>query len=101
MTTTTTPQTFLVYTAKVCPYAQRALLALDEAGVPYQPYEIDLLNKPEWYESKVNAASKVPVLVLDPGSDKQVNLPESLVIAEYVAEQYEEKMGEQALLPKE
>ena len=54
----TTAEPILLYTAKICPYAARAELALEEAGVPWERYEIDLLNKPEWYESKVNKASK-------------------------------------------
>ncbi len=63
-----------------------------------RPRTVDLQAKPSWYNSKVNAASKVPVLVLNPSaesangggdeSDGTVKLPESMVISEYIAEQY-------------
>lgn len=38
----------VLYTAKICPYAQRAAIALREAGVEYESVEIDLTNKPSW-----------------------------------------------------
>lgn len=48
----------LLYTAKVCPYAARAELALELAGLDYDVFEVDLMNKPSWYADKINAASK-------------------------------------------
>lgn len=75
----------LLYSARICPWAQRATLALQETGLPHSIYEIDLQvrsfwtaskeihcltspacaslltqNKPSWYNSKINPASKVP-----------------------------------------
>ncbi|SPO32794.1 uncharacterized protein UTRI_05696_B [Ustilago trichophora] len=73
----------LLYTAKVCPYAARAELALALAGIQHETFQVDLFNKPEWY-NKVNSASKVPVLVTDVGSEDEFKLPESLVIVEYI-----------------
>ncbi|SPO30232.1 uncharacterized protein UTRI_05696 [Ustilago trichophora] len=75
---------FLLYTAKVCPYAARAELALALAGIQHETFEVDLMNKPDWYNEKVNAASKVPVLVTNPESSTEFKLPESLVIVEYI-----------------
>lgn len=75
-----TSQKLLLYTAKVCPYAARTELALAIAGLPHETYEVDLLNKPSWYNKKVNKASKVPVLVVE----DSYKLPESLVIVEYI-----------------
>lgn len=49
---------FLLYTAKVCPYAARVELALALAGIPYERFEVDLANKPSWYAERVNKASK-------------------------------------------
>ncbi|EST08595.1 Glutathione S-transferase, N-terminal [Kalmanozyma brasiliensis GHG001] len=72
-----------LYTAKVCPYAARAELALAVAGIDYETFAVDLLNKPEWYAERINAASKVPVLVSEE-NDHQFKLPESLVIVEYI-----------------
>ncbi|TKY90248.1 hypothetical protein EX895_000246 [Sporisorium graminicola] len=73
----------LLYTAKVCPYAARAELALAIAGIPHEKFEVDLLNKPSWYAEKINKASKVPVLVTTKG-ETEFKLPESLVIVEYI-----------------
>lgn len=53
----------LLYTAKVCPFAARAELALALAGIRHDTFEVDLLNKPEWYADKVNKASKGKFLV--------------------------------------
>lgn len=37
-----------LYNATICPFAQRAVIALKETGVDYETVDIDLLNKPEW-----------------------------------------------------
>ena len=63
------------------PWAQRATLAVEEVGATVKHVEIDLKNKPSWYASTVNPASKVPVLSVD-----GVNIPESHVILELVAD---------------
>jgi len=87
----------LLYTAKVCPWAQRATLALEEVGAKWEPYEIDLQNKPSWYASKVNPASKVPVIQLGKGDDAP-KIPESAVIVELVADLFQES---HPILPKD
>ncbi|KAJ2158873.1 hypothetical protein GGF46_003456 [Coemansia sp. RSA 552] len=74
---------YTLYSNAQCPYAQRALRAFNAAGVDYQVVEIDLQNKPEWF-SKVNPQQKVPTLRTPDGT----LLVESLVIAEYVADQF-------------
>ncbi|WP_171258249.1 glutathione S-transferase N-terminal domain-containing protein, partial [Acinetobacter baumannii] len=33
---------------KLCPYVQRAVIALKEKGVPFERIDIDLANKPDW-----------------------------------------------------
>ncbi|SJX65326.1 uncharacterized protein SRS1_15596 [Sporisorium reilianum f. sp. reilianum] len=73
----------VLYTAKVCPYAARAELALALAGIAHDKYEVDLLNKPSWYAERINRASKVPVLV-STSEGREFKLPESLVIVEYI-----------------
>ncbi len=70
-----------LYTARVCPFAQRARLALREKGQPYETIEIDLGSMPEWYKQK-SPNQKVPLLELEDGR----LLWESAVIAEYVDE---------------
>ncbi|OLY80564.1 Glutathione S-transferase omega-1 [Smittium mucronatum] len=72
-----------LYTSKICPFAHRAVLALLEANVPYEAFEIDLTNKPEWFK-EVNPSTKVPTMRLPTGEI----LVESLLIVEYIAEQY-------------
>jgi len=90
--TTAVPLT--LYTNKGCPYAQRAIIALKETGIPHDSVEIDLKNKPSWYAPNINPASKVPAIVY--GGTKQedktkapadaVKLAESLVLVEFFAD---------------
>ncbi|WP_426609073.1 glutathione S-transferase family protein [Bradyrhizobium sp. McL0616] len=69
---------------KLCPYVQRAVIALNEKGVPFERIDIDLANKPDWF-LKLSPLGKVPVLVV--ATDKgEVALFESNVICEYIEE---------------
>ena len=69
---------------KLCPYVQRAVIALNEKGVAFERVDIDLANKPDWF-LKVSPLGKVPVLTV--ASDKgEVALFESNVICEYLEE---------------
>ena len=45
---------------KLCPYVQRAVIALSEKGVPFERIDIDLANKPDWF-LKVSPLGKTPV----------------------------------------
>ncbi|KAJ1730742.1 hypothetical protein LPJ61_002862 [Coemansia biformis] len=83
---------YTLYSNANCPYAQRALRAFNAANVPYTVEEIDLANKPSWYPL-VNPRGKVPALRTPDGTI----LIESLVIAEYVADQFPES----GLLPSD
>lgn len=65
---------------KLCPYVQRAVIALKERGVPFERLDIDLDNKPDWF-LKISPLGKVPVLQV---GDKAVF--ESAVILEYLEE---------------
>ncbi|KAH9983793.1 glutathione S-transferase [Russula compacta] len=94
----------IFYTAKVCPFAHRVELAFQEAGADVTRYQIDLQNKPEWYASRVNPASKVPALVYgspkshpENPSPESAKLAESLVLLEFVADLYPDS----GLLPKD
>ena len=49
---------------KLCPYVQRAVIALNEKGVPFERIDIDLANKPDWF-LKISPLGKVPVLLVD------------------------------------
>ena len=80
-----------LYDAARCPFCARVRIVLAEKGVPYEPIEIDLSNRPSWLYEK-NPAGKVPVLEED-----TLVLPESVVIMEYLEERYTEP----ALLPSD
>ncbi|MCK1712623.1 MULTISPECIES: glutathione S-transferase family protein [unclassified Bradyrhizobium] len=68
---------------KLCPYVQRAVIALNEKGVPFERIDIDLANKPKWF-LKLSPLGKVPVLVVT--AKDEVALFESNVICEYIEE---------------
>lgn len=57
----------LLYTYRRCPYAMRARMALLQAGVDYQPFEIVLRDKPPQMLA-VSPKGTVPVLVLPDGT---------------------------------
>ncbi|GLH75264.1 glutathione S-transferase [Bradyrhizobium sp. SSBR45G] len=67
---------------KLCPYVQRAVIALTEKGVAFERIDIDLANKPDWF-LKLSPLGKVPVLVV-PTAQGEVALFESNVICEYI-----------------
>jgi len=69
----------------LCPYVQRAAIALAEKGVEFERVTIDLANKPAWFVS-ISPLGKVPLLrVARPGRGEAV-LFESAVICEYIEE---------------
>ncbi|WP_407164672.1 glutathione S-transferase family protein [Bradyrhizobium sp. ORS 111] len=70
---------------KLCPYVQRAVIALAEKGVPFERIDIDLAHKPDWF-LKISPLGKVPVLVVTGDDGKEVALFESNVICEYIEE---------------
>ena len=59
-------QTCLLYTYRRCPYAMRARMALLQAGVAYQAYEVSLRDKPPAMLA-LSPKGTVPVLVLPNG----------------------------------
>ncbi|KAF9556784.1 hypothetical protein CPC08DRAFT_641089 [Agrocybe pediades] len=98
------PEQITLYTAKICPWAHRAELALKESKLPYKRYEIDLTNKPEWYAPTVNPASKVPAVAYGgPDVSPDTPSPESQKIAEsgVLLEFFADLSTEVALLPKD
>lgn len=69
---------------KLCPYVQRAVIALSEKNVEFERVDIDLANKPEWFK-KISPLGKVPLLQVE--QDGEVTtLFESAVILEYLEE---------------
>ena len=65
---------------KLCPYVQRAVIALTEKGVSFERIDIDLANKPDWF-LKISPLGKTPVLVVGEHA-----IFESAVILEYLEE---------------
>jgi glutathione S-transferase len=65
----------------LCPYVQRAAIALLEKGVPFERINIDLADKPDWFR-QISPRGKVPLLQI--GDDAV--LFESSVICEYLEE---------------
>ena len=62
----------------LCPYVQRAVIALEEKDAAYDRIDIDLKNKPEWF-LKISPLGKTPVLKVG-----QEAIFESAVICEYL-----------------
>lgn len=62
----------------LCPYVQRAAIALAEKGVPFQRRDVDLADKPAWFRS-ISPLGKVPLLQVG-----DAVLFESAVIVEYL-----------------
>ena len=59
---TTEPTGTLTLVSHVlCPYVQRATIALDEKGIAFQRIYIDLAHKPEWF-GRASPLGKVPLL---------------------------------------
>src|SRR5689334_11332704 len=48
---------------KLCPYVQRAVIALTEKGVPFERIDVDLASKPDWFV-KISPLGKTPVLLV-------------------------------------
>jgi len=65
---------------KLCPYVQRAVIALTEKGTAFERVDIDLANKPDWF-LKVSPLGKTPVLMVGEHA-----IFESAVILEYLEE---------------
>lgn len=64
----------------LCPYVQRAAIALAEKQVPFERRTVELSDKPEWFTS-ISPLGKVPLLI---AGDHVIF--ESAVILEYLEE---------------
>mgnify|MGYP001171009549 CR=1 FL=1 len=62
----------------LCPYVQRAAIALHEKAVPFTRTDIDLAAKPDWF-LKLSPTGKTPMLLVD-----GVPLFESAAIVDYL-----------------
>jgi glutathione S-transferase len=65
---------------KLCPYVQRAVIALTEKGVAFERVDVDLANKPDWFLA-ISPLGRTPVLQVGDSA-----IFESAVILEYLEE---------------
>jgi glutathione S-transferase len=65
---------------QLCPYVQRAAIALAEKGVAFERIDVDLENKPDWFLA-LSPLGKVPLLKVGDAA-----IFESAVILEYLEE---------------
>lgn len=70
----------LLVSHHLCPYVQRAVIALTEKAVPFARRDIDLSRKPDWFTA-LSPLGKTPVLVVGGRP-----IFESAVILEYLEE---------------
>src|ERR1700722_4336206 len=74
------PPRLTLISHKLCPYVQRAVIALTEKDVAFERVDIDLPTKPDWF-LKVSPLGRTPVLQLGDSA-----FFESAVILEYLEE---------------
>ena len=78
----------------LCPYVQRAAIALTEKGIAFERRYVDLADKPDWFRA-ISPLGKVPLLIVPQPDGSEAVLFESNVICEYI----EETQGGPALHP--
>jgi len=71
---------------KLCPYVQRAVITLEEKGVPYALEYIELDDPPDWF-GEISPFGKVPLLLVD-----DEVLFESGVIIDYLDEVFSPRL---------
>lgn len=74
------PHALTLISHPLCPYVQRAAIALAEKGIAFERIDIDLADKPDWF-LRVSPLGKTPVLLVD-GQP----IFESAAICEYLDE---------------
>jgi glutathione S-transferase len=75
-----TPGELTLISHHLCPYVQRAVIALTEKGVPFERVYVDLTDKPDWFLA-LSPLGKTPVLKVGATA-----IFESTVILEYLEE---------------
>lgn len=81
-----------LFSARACPFAHRTRLVLSHKKLPFELVEVDLQNKPAWFDAKLSGYGKVPALEHD-----GQHLWESAIVNEYL----DEVFPEPRLLPAE
>lgn len=88
------PHTLTLVSHTLCPYVQRAAIALTEKGIAFERINIDLANKPEWF-LKVSPLGKTPVLLVDGQA-----IFESAAICEYLDDTVQPRLHPQDALER-
>src|SRR4051812_25806030 len=78
-------RTLILISHHLCPYVQRAAIALAEKGVAFERVYVDLAAKPDWFKA-ISPLGKVPVLRLVQSGGEETSIFESAVILEYLEE---------------
>lgn len=78
-----TGATLTLVSHHLCPYVQRAAIALAEKGVAFERRTIDLAAKPDWFLT-MSPLGKVPLLLIQREDGSEAVLFESAVICEYL-----------------
>ncbi|KAF9973437.1 hypothetical protein BGZ73_003330 [Actinomortierella ambigua] len=84
---TMTGQKFILYSSEVCPWAQRARVAVAETGFNAETVEIDLTRPRDPWYLEINPYGQVPALKIE--GDDFVIL-ESNIVAKFIAESHPE-----------
>ncbi|KAF9921797.1 hypothetical protein FBU30_008135 [Linnemannia zychae] len=72
-----------LYSSRICPFANRVLITLQETQQEYENVEIDLkAPRPEYFLKEINPYGEVPALKTADGNV----IIESLIISEYLAD---------------
>ncbi|MEQ8709837.1 MAG: glutathione S-transferase family protein [Rhodospirillales bacterium] len=74
---------FTLVSHHLCPYVQRAAIALLEKGVAFDRQYIDLSDKPDWF-LEISPLGKTPLLIVDLPERSREVLFESAAILEYL-----------------
>ena len=77
--------TLTLVSYELCPYVQRAAIALFEKEVSFERVFIDLLAKPDWFLA-ISPLGKVPLLRVPINDRREALLFESNVICEFIEE---------------
>ncbi len=84
----------MLWTSKVCPFAERTVIALHEMGIAFDPVEVDLKNKPASL-FEVNPKGLVPAM-----KDQGHCVNDSYIILQYIDDMWEGP-DKKCLLPKD
>jgi glutathione S-transferase len=79
----TNPPVYTLVSHSLCPYVQRAAIALTEKGMAFERRYVDLADKPAWFVA-ISPLGKVPLLIVRGEHEPASVVFESAVICEYL-----------------